>query len=223
MIQNRIISTIFILGAFLIVAPIVSVVSAATLKFDPSTVSTNVGETFKLDVVVDAEEKEILGVDALIEYDPAICEIESITDGDFLEIGIKEFSQPGKIYIAGVVSNPGESITGEGVLATLQCKALAGGKTTFTYTCETGETNESNISEKSTDAPDLIQCSLNGEAVVTVGGSSATNPKPKTSSGSAKTPSELPRTGIVEDFIVYGMIGFGFMIVGLGAKALLRI
>lgn len=219
---TRLISTIFALGAFLVASPHIHAVSAATLKFDPSTVSTNVGETFKLDVVADAEDKEILGVDALIEYDPAICEIESITDGDFLEVGIKEFTQPGKIYIAGVVSNPGESITGEGVLATIQCKALAGGTTTFSYVCETGETNESNISEKSTDAPDLIQCALNGEAVVTVVGGSSTT-KPKTSTGSAKTPSELPRTGIVEDFLLYGMIGFGFMIVGLGAKTLLRI
>jgi hypothetical protein len=211
--------TICVLGWLLAAAPILGAVSAATLKFDPSTVSTNVGETFKLDVVADAEEKEILGVDALIEYDPAICEIESITDGDFLEIGIKEFTQPGKIYIAGVVSNPGESVTGEGVLASVQCKAKASGKTTFTYTCETGETNESNISEKSTDAPDLIQCASNGEAVVTVGGSTKT----KVSTGSGKTPSELPRTGIVEDFVLYGAIGFGFMMIGLGAKALLRI
>ncbi|KXK11178.1 MAG: Cohesin domain protein [Microgenomates bacterium OLB23] len=204
---------------FFALSPRLNAAFAATLKFDPTTISTNVGETFTLDIVADAEEKEILGVDALIEYDPAICEIESITDGDFLEIGIKEFTQPGKIYIAGVVSSPGESVTGEGVLASVQCKAKAAGTTTFTYTCETGETNESNISEKSTDAPDLIQCALNGEAVVTVGGST----KPKTSTGSAKTPSELPRTGVVEDFLLYGIIGLGFMLVGAGAKSMLRI
>jgi len=218
--QKYIITTLAI-AFFFVVAPVMAKASAATLKFDPTTISTNVGEIFKLDVIVDAEDKEILGVDALVEFDSAICEVESITDGDFLEIGIKEFTQPGKIYIAGVVSNPGESVTGEGVLATIQCKAKAAGKTTFTYNCETGETNESNISEKSTDAPDLIQCALNGEAVVTVGGGTAT--KPKTSTGSAKTPGELPRTGIVEDFMLYGIIGFGFMIVGLGAKSLLRV
>jgi len=208
-------------GMFFSIAPSYAQVSAATLKFDPTTVATTVGETFKLDVVVDAQEKEILGVDAQIEFDPSICEVESITDGDYLEVGIKEFTQPGKIYIAGVVSNPSESVTGEGVLATIQCKALTAGKTTFKYTCTTGETNESNISEKSTDAPDLIECALNGEAVVTVTGGTAK--KPKTSTGSAKTPAELPRTGIVEDFLLYGIIGCGLMSIGYGTKMLMRI
>ncbi len=203
---------------YIYTASVSGAVFAATLKFDPTTISTNTGETFTLDVVVDAEDKEILGVDALIEYNASICEVESITDGDFLEIGIKEFTQPGKIYIAGVVSNPGESVTGEGVLASIQCRAKSAGTTKFTYTCETGETNESNISEKSTDAPDLIECSLNGEAVVTVDGGKA-----KTSTGSAKSPSELPRTGIVEDFMLFTSLGVAFMIVGLSAKALLRI
>lgn len=211
-----------ILAVFLYAAPTWGSAFAATLKFDPTTISTTVGETFKLDVVVDAEDKQILGVDAQIEYSGSICEVESITDGDFLEVGIKEFTLPGKIYIAGVVASPGESVTGKGVLATIQCKAKAAGTTKFTYTCETGATNESNISEKSTDAPDLIQCSLNGEAVVTVTDSTK-KIKEKTSTGSAKTPSELPRTGIVEDVMLYTVLGVGFMVVGIGAKALLRL
>lgn len=213
-----------ILAFFLYIAPTWGDAFAATLKFDPSTISTNAGEPLKLDVVVDTEDKEILGVDALIEYNASICEIESITDGDFLEVGIKEFSQPGKIYIAGVVSSPGESVTGKGVLATIQCKAKSAGTTKFTYVCETGETNESNISEKSTDAPDLIQCALNGEAVVTVGAGPTKKPsKSTTATDSAKKPSELPRTGVVEDFAMYAMLGIVFMMVGIGAKALLRI
>src|SRR3989344_1824210 len=141
------------LAIFFYAAPSWGSVFAATLKFDPSTISTKVGETFTLDVVVDAEDKQILGVDAVIEFNASILEVESITDGDFLEIGIKEFRQPGKIYIAGGGSSPGQSVTGKGTLATVQFKAKSAGSANVTYTCKTGETNESNISEKSTDAP----------------------------------------------------------------------
>lgn len=207
------------LALFFYAAPVWGGVFAATLKFDPTTISTNADETFKLDVVVDAENKQILGVDALIEFNADILEVESITDGDFLEIGIKEFTQPGKIYIAGVVSSPGESVTGEGVLATVQFRAKTGGSATITYTCEPDETNESNISEKSTDAPDLIVCASNGEAVITVGPSV----KKPTATPSARTPTELPRSGIMEDFMLYGALGIALFIVGVGAKALLKL
>ena len=46
------------------IAPVLSGVHAASLTFNPSTVTTAVDKTFQLQVVVNAGDKEVLGVDA---------------------------------------------------------------------------------------------------------------------------------------------------------------
>lgn len=199
---------------------------AATLSFDPSSAQVKVGETTTLQVKVNVGTSEILGVDALIEYDKNLFKVESITDGTFLTVTTKDSGVEGKIYIAGAVESPGESVTGSGVLASIKLKALANGTSSVRYVCELGETGESNISEASLDATDLIECSQNGQAtLVTTGG--ATGSSSGTTGGSTSTSSarsrstQLPQTGVVQDMVILSMfIGGALFLVGAGVKVM---
>src|SRR3989344_6429362 len=154
----------------LFILPIFTAAQAATLQFNPSSINKKVGETFELEVVVDAGDKEVLSVDALVDFDGNILEVQSITDGTYLDIGQKDFKSTGKAYIAGVVPGPGVTVTGKGTLAKILFKAKSSGRATITFDCELGEKTESNISEATIDATDLIECSQNGEAVVVIDG-----------------------------------------------------
>ena len=202
----------------------VSQAQAATLSFDPSSAQVKVGETTTLSVKVNAGTSEILGVDALIEYDKNLFKVESITDGTYLTVTTKDSGSEGKIYIAGAVESAGESVTGSGVLASIKLKALANGTSSVRYVCELGETGESNISEASIDATDLIECSQNGQAtLVSSGGatgSSSTGGTSRTSTSSARSGStQLPQTGVVQDMVVLSMfIGGALFLVGAGVK-----
>lgn len=196
---------------------------AATLSFDPSSAQVKVGETTTLQVKVNAGTSEILGVDAMIEYDKNLYKVESISDGTFLTVTTKDSGSEGKIYIAGAVESAGESVTGSGILASIKLKALANGTSSVRYVCELGETGESNISEASIDATDLIECSQNGQAtLVSSGGATGSSSTGSTSSASTRTrTTQLPQTGVVQDMVVLSMfIGGALFIIGAGAKVL---
>jgi len=202
----------------LFILPIFTAAQAATLQFNPSSINKKVGETFELEVVVDAGDKEVLSVDALVNFDGNILEVQSITDGTYLDIGQKDFKSSGKAYVAGVVPGPGVTVTGKGTLAKILFKAKANGRATVTFDCEMGEKTESNISEAVIDATDLIECSQNGEAIVVVGGGSST------STGSGQTggsPGELPQSGMFDTVVTFSIIGGILFIIGAGAKLLL--
>lgn len=204
-----------------------SAVSAATLSFDPSSVNTKVGDTFKLTIKVEVGTAEVIGVDALVKYDKSLYKVVSVSDGTFLTIGEKDYATAGLANIVGIVESAGESVTGSGPLADITFESLAKGTGTIEFACETGETGESNISEGTVDAPDLIECSQNGEAVVVAtGGSTGSTTGGTTTSGGTRStggtnPSQLPKTGIVEDIVTLGMIVGGFLVlVGAGTHLL---
>ncbi|OGK16751.1 hypothetical protein A3H80_01410 [Candidatus Roizmanbacteria bacterium RIFCSPLOWO2_02_FULL_37_19] len=204
----------------LFIIPLFSSAFAATLQFNPSSLSKKTGDTFELEVIVDAGDKQVLSVDALINFDGNVLQVESITNGTYLDIGQKDFKNTGKAYIAGVVAGPGVTVTGKGTLAKILFKAKAKGRTNITFICEMGEKTESNISEASIDATDLIECSQNGQAVVVVDGGDTD----RTSTSSGRTgggTGELPQTGILDNLVILSIIGGILFIVGVGAKMLL--
>jgi len=108
---------------FLVIAPKISLVNAATLNFDPSSIKVKEGETFDVDIVVNTASAEVYGVDALFQFDPESVEATVITPGTFLDVNHKEIKPDGKVYIVGLVNSPGEAVQGEDVLATVSFKA----------------------------------------------------------------------------------------------------
>lgn len=218
-----------LVGAVFLCLPLVvsTAVHAATLTFDPSSAQVKVGETTSLSIKVNAGTSEVLGVDALIEYDKTLLKVESITEGTYLTITTRDSATEGKAYIAGAVESAGESVTGSGVFATIKFKALANGTSSVKFLCELGETGESNISESSIDATDLIECSQNGQATIvssggtTTGGTTGTTGGRTSTSSAGRSSTQLPQTGVVQDMVVMAMfVGGALFLVGIGTRLL---
>jgi len=212
---------IFLTGLMLGSASALAKVHAATLNFDPTSINVKVGETFEVDMIVDTGTAEVTGVDSLFEFNAGIIEAQSISDGTFLEVNHQEIREDGKVYVVGLVNSPGEAVQGKDVLSTVTFKAKAAGTTNMSYLCEINDTRESNISENSTDAPDIIECSSNGKTVVVVTGGTPTSAPGGSSSsktGGTSSSSELPKSGVFDHFGLIVIIGGLLCAIGIGAR-----
>lgn len=186
---------------------------AATLKFDQSTVTVEPGKTFDLQVVVDAGSDQTLGVDSYVVYDPQYFEPQNITNGTFFPI-VYNNTFSGKVYIAGLVSDPATFKTGSGTLATITFKAVKNASANITFLCSDG-VETSKILKNDAQATNVIQCATNGLASVTIGtgGSNA--------GGTTPTISTLPKTGYMDSINKYSVTGAMLLLLGIGAKLLL--
>lgn len=194
---------------FFILSARTASVSAASLRFDPVSVSSAADKTFDIKVVVDSGVEEILGADVLIRYDSDLLEVVSITDGTHMTIGKKDTATPHKIYFAPVVEDPGSPVKGTGTVATITFKAKVESTSELNFECELGETNESNILKNDLDATDIITCSDNGKATIVIGSGGST-----VDSGTSKSPSTLPRSGAFENLAFFATIGGVLLLVG---------
>ena len=218
--------TMILIFAFLL--PVFSSsVRAATLKFDPLSAHKEVGEAFEIKVIVDTDTKKILGVDAIISYDPNVLEVVGINDGTFLKVIHKEFGTAGRVNLGAVVEDPASDKDGKDVIASIVFKAKADGGTDIKYICDLGETNESNIAESSIDANDIIECAQNDKSTITVGKgvaptSSQTPPGKGDGTGGATasgttvktaSPTGLLKGGSFENLM--GVVFIGILFLGL--------
>lgn len=201
---------------------------AAILDFDPKTVTGKVGTTFDVKVLIDAKAEEILSTDARITYDPKLLSVVEIKEGTYFDIPKKDASIPGKIYIAGIIQNPGDSKTGSGTIATITFKSLADGTGTISIVCNPGETAaDSNIAKNELNVTDIIECSKNGSVQVTVGsggsgsGGSGSGGSGGSGSSGGSGGSTLPRSGVIDDVLQYAVPGTMLLMFGVGLKLLL--
>lgn len=216
--MRRKISVIIIFLIFFVFCPLIlGKVNAAFLKFDKETVSVNAGENFELQVIVDAGSDEINSIDAYVIYDAAVLEVNSVTEGSFFPTVSKDISS-GRIYIAGMVDDPASSKTGSGIVATINFKALKDGSVDITFDCDGSKIVKADI-----DATNIIECSKNGSSQVTIGsGNPSGNSSDSASSIPSPTPSTLPRSGIFDNLISFGLSGLILFSIGLTGKLLLK-
>lgn len=196
-----------------IILPSFGKIFAATLQFDPATVTTTSGQTFDLNINVNVGSDQVTSVDAFILYNSSLFEVSSISDGTFFPTVSKDSSQAGKVYVAAMVSDPATSKTGSGTIATVKFKAKADGTADIIFDCTQGSTTDSNVTKNDLNATDLIQCASNGKAAVTVGtgGVAPTNVP-------ASTNSTLPQSGIFDNVIKYSVPGAILLLIGGLAK-----
>lgn len=194
---------------------------AAYFRFDQSTVSVTAGETFTIGVIVDAGTDQIQSADIYVVFDSSSLEAESVTPGSYFP-SVLETISAGEVYIAGVPQQQNQPITGSGTAATIQFKALK--PATLSFNCES-----STIIKYDPNSPNILVCSQNQSATVTVGGS---NPTP-TGSGnngntdtgnntySQPTPSVLPQTGFFDNTVRLIIPGLMLLAIGILARAIL--
>lgn len=203
---------------------------AASLSFDPSSVSKNAGEAFDIKVDANAGSDQITSVDAYITYDANVLEVQSVTNGTFFPTVTKDTSQAGKVYIAGLVDDPATSKTGTGTLATITFKGKTSGSAILAFTCTQGSTSDSNITKNDLNATDIITCSSNGSSAITIGSGSSSGGSSSggsssggssTSGGTTPAPTELPKSGVFDNVVKYSVPGIILLLLGGIAKLIL--
>lgn len=123
-ILRKIRNTLVSLGAFIFLT---TGVSAANLTLSPSSVTTTVGKTFKVDILVNNNIDAINAVSALLSFPKDAVEVTSISKtGSFITLWAEEpnFSNDkGTVSLEGVALNPGfNKATGNVLSVTFKAK-----------------------------------------------------------------------------------------------------
>jgi len=177
-------------------------VEAAFLRFDQPTAAVINGATYQAQVVLDAGTDQVTSTDVWVLYDATLLEAQLVAAGTFFPTVTNNIS-PGKIYIAGLIVDPGTYKTGSGTVATITFKALKNGTGTLTFDCRTDVSNSSKIIKNDVNATNIITCSQNGTQAVTVGASGATVPTSTPAvlgATPSAVPTALPQSGIMDNF-----------------------
>ncbi len=200
-----------------------SSVQAASVKFDKGTVTINANETFTLDAIVDAGSDQITSTDMWILYDSTVLEAQSASPGAFFPAVTNNITA-GKVYVAGLITDPGTYKTGSGTVAKITFKALKNGTATITYDCRADVSNSSKVIKNAVDPTNVINCAQNGTSIITIGTggvvpTSAAIPTSIYSSGTP--PTSLPQSGIMDELPRLSMIGGILIVAGILLRVLL--
>lgn len=198
-------------------------VEAAYLKFGNSAVSATAGQTFTVDVVVDAGTDNITSTDIWVLYDPSFISAQTVTSGTFFPAVTNNLTS-GKVSITGLIVDPGTYRTGSGTVATITFSALKNGSTTLSFDCRTDVSNSSKVIQNDINATNIIVCAQNQTATVTIGGTAAASSSgTAASTGTASStgtyitptpPSSLPTTGIAENIAKFAAPGLVLLFIG---------
>lgn len=191
-------------------------VYAAYFDFDKTSYTTSEGNTFTVDVTVNAGDDELKSADAYIQYDATYLEAESVDDGTYFPTVTNDISS-GTVYITGLIDDPAVPSTGSGKLATITFKSLkatGSNNVTLKFNCGSGSSSSS-ISKNDDTGTNVIECSANGESTVTTGGGSTATATPVAS------PSALPKTGAVENVMRLAIPGMMLFMLGIAARMVL--
>lgn len=135
--------------------------------------NTFINEVANFDIKFSSTLSGVVGVDAVLLFDPTKINIEKVTENSLLSntsfvninntLGIVKISQ---------VSPAGQAFKGEGILATLSVKPVAQGGTTISFDYTLGATNDSNaVSENGVDLlikPNDFNLSINNHAYLRI-------------------------------------------------------
>ncbi|MFZ0334703.1 MAG: cohesin domain-containing protein [Candidatus Acidiferrales bacterium] len=114
-------------------APQAAAAQPAALQFQPATVSMKAGDTMTIGLAVD-NVQDLYSIPLLLQYNPAVIQVEDIRDGGFLSGGTQEIAivhqenqQQGQVVISATRRPNTPGISGTGTLIGVVIKALAPG------------------------------------------------------------------------------------------------
>lgn len=210
---------------FFVIFPTFFSAQAAYLKFDKTAATAANGATFQISVMVEPGSDGLSSTDVYVTYDSTLLNATTVANGTQFPIVTNDTATAGKIYIAGMVSDPANSITAAGTLATITFQALKDGSGTLAFDCDTSKIIKNDI-----NASNVIVCSQNVSASVTIGGGGGgTNPTPTTDPGTTDgsttdntdgttdnttAPAELPQSGIFDNVSKIAVPGMLLLLIG---------
>lgn len=215
--MKKIVKTLLLLAVFFLSIPVwFNPTWAGFLKFDKTTVTVGNGETFQLVVTVDPGSDALDAAETYVTFDSTILNATAVTSGSLFPTVSHDVSTAGKVYITGYVNDPANSITAGGTLATITFQALKDGSATVSFDCASSKIIKNDI-----NASNVISCSQNGSAAVTVGSGGGTNNQgnpnptaiPATNTGAANNP-QLPQSGVFENVVKFAIPGMVLLLLG---------
>ena len=125
MIKNLLAIIIFILAAFSVLSA-----EAATLYFQPEHLEIGVGETAKVDLILDSQEN-INAIEGTLDFSKDLFEIEDFNDGNtIINLWItKPQLKEGDILFSGII--PGGYFASKGKIFSIELTAKKAGRTVF--------------------------------------------------------------------------------------------
>lgn len=210
-----------VLGLFFLAPFAVKSISAATLEFDPVTTTVDNEGTFEIDLVIDSGSIEISGTDAYILYDSSVIDPQSVEEGDHFPTVTNKIEDD-KISVSGVITDPTDFRTGEGVVATITFKALQAGTTELEVYCDLTKNDTSKIVRSDINATNIIECDALQQATITINDAEPTaTPTPAatatlvpTSAPAQPQPTALPAAGIADNIAAYTIPGVFLLMIG---------
>lgn len=194
--------------------------TADAFSFDPTTVTTESGQTFTIKVTVDPGTAAIKGAEAFITYDSSVLQMQSIDDGKLFTL-FHQDSVAGKLYMAGLADTDAGVVSTAGTLGTITFKALTDGQATLEFYCDAANKKGSSIIQNDASNTNIVNCGANGTSGITVGsGVSSTTPTPiptdtqTTPAVSEPTPASLPRSGVFDNVVKSAIPGAVLLILG---------
>lgn len=139
-------------------------VEAAVLSLNPPSSSVYLGEEFDVQVRIDTQGAQVTSADVLLGYDKYLLDVISVTKGingqnsffpDFFQSVDSDFS---RIYMGALVASPGNTRIGQGVIGTIRFKSKTAGDAIVGFHCQSGQTNETNITLADKNATDIVNC-----------------------------------------------------------------
>lgn len=163
-IQSEIV--IIAIVTWILLTPSKLIAANPQLKFQLKSTKVSLGDNFTIEIQLDTFNQSIVGVDAIINFEPRYLKAFRIDPGSLFPNypGLYLNNQEGVIKLAGS-SNFSQYFSGKGILATLNFEALSEGETTIAFQWEPNSTRETNIvSPQKTDLlvnePDKLQIKI---------------------------------------------------------------
>lgn len=217
---------IFLLAAILLPLGWAGTVFAADPHLSLSPASGSYSAAFDLQIKIDTGGRATGGVDVYLQFPKDLLSATSFTGGTAFP---KTYSliknAEGKWRISGwfPLEQAGESFTGaDGLVGTAKFTVLGAGTAPVTFLCTPGQTNETNIVEKTTTT-DVVVCAANvGGSYTLTSGTGGANPTSTPTPGPTNTPvpgvptptPTVPVTGLAGP--TFGLLGLGILVILTG-------
>lgn len=133
-----------------------TVKAGAILFLNPQTQSLEVGETFKIDIILDTANKPVDGVDIYsLHYNPKVFQvvddipsqagIQIMPGTIILNNAVNLVDQAKGTIIFSQITAGGQTFTGKGILATIHFKAVGKGSSDLKFDFSKGNTIDTNV------------------------------------------------------------------------------
>jgi hypothetical protein len=134
---------------------------AAHFELSPQNLTINDDTEFNVNLYLNTGGKLINAIDALLNFPQSLLEVKEISFSSRFPTNIKSFdNSTGKIEIHSAAFSVGDISSSNGTVATVKFKSKAEGTASVYFTCNPGQTTDSNILESGT-SNDIIDCGAN--------------------------------------------------------------